>query len=65
MVEKQVRCAHILQKHTESRNPFDRARNKKVIITINKNNYPSFFTLKRLQDQKKKPSKKFKKFKNS
>ena len=30
MIESQVHCAHILQKHIESRNPFDRARNKKV-----------------------------------
>jgi len=26
----QVQCKHILQKHTQSRNPFDRFRNKQV-----------------------------------
>ena len=30
MAENQVRVLHILQKHTDSRNPFDRYRNKQV-----------------------------------
>ncbi len=29
-MQDQVRCSHILQKHTGSRNPFDSYRNKKV-----------------------------------
>ena len=29
-MESQVQCKHILQKHTKSRNPFDRFRNKPV-----------------------------------